>query len=242
MALEDTKAIRDQIIANVHGMNVDTMSTTALNRLTSRIVETMSDVLMGLWALRDFTFRYLEVNPFSMTAGENDVDLPATWVNEGKQGGIWRVGDPTGRIVWRPLHQVTDMLRRCPNERGIPRFYAISGLRKLRMFPPSDRDIDLSILMLRGSLTLIVDPDEDADPPEVDGMTLVSELMRLAVYRGTAGEESRRKGDIAEYSLWTRRYDTAVFDLICSEQQGSPEPGFLPRYAGGASVFPDGEE
>lgn len=238
MALEDTEAIRDQIIANVHGIDVTRVSTPTLATVGARVVESMSDVAMGLWSLRDFTFRYLEVNPFAVAAGENDVDLPDEWVNEGKQGGIWRLDGTLGRVRWRPLHIVTASLRTRPDETGDPAIYSISGLRKLRMFPAPAADTNLAILMLRSMPALIAEPDTD----EVDGALTFSEQARLAIYRGAAAEESRRKGNIAEYGLWTRRFDAAVFDLCCNEQQGQPEPGFLPRYAGGADVFPDVED
>jgi hypothetical protein len=232
LAFDNTKAIRDQVIGNVHGIDINRISSVTLDFLSARILETMNDVAVGLYALRDWTFRYLEVTPFALLPGVNDVDLPAAWVNEGKQGGVWRLGEPLGRATWRPLHFVTDQLRRYPNESGPPQIYAVSGLRKLRMFPPPDGNMSLAILMLRSMPALVMDPVN----PEDDGMTTFPELMRLAVYRGVAGEECRRKGDVAEYPLWIRRYESAVFDLLCSEQQGAPEPGFMPRYAGSADT------
>lgn len=234
MSLDSANNIRDQVIANVHSVDDSRVSPNTLTRLQTRVEETMNDVAIEILGLRDWSFRYAEMAPANIGPGlgssadtNNDFDdlLPSGWANEGRQGGLWRLTEPLGRLVWKPLHEVTNLLRIRPTELGPPLYYSISKLRTIRVFPTPDMNYSIGGLYARD-----LGGDDFAD--------FFPERAMLALYRGTAAEELRRKGNVAEYAIWKKRYDAACFDLICEQEQGMPDPRFLPRYAGAADVYP----
>jgi hypothetical protein len=235
---EDAATVRDQIRKNVHAIDSARISAATQANIDARIEESMNAAALEVWLLRDWTFRYVGAALTLLAADGNNQALPAetAWVNEGKQGGIWRVGEPKGRMTWRPLQVVNNLVLTRPDEQGPPLFYAVSQAT-LVVWPKPAQNFAVAIMALVSMP--VIDGSQSAP---ADGLSMFSQAARYVVYLGAAAEESRRKGDLADYSVWSKKFEAAKFDLVISEHQGLQESGDMPRYAGSADVFPNLDE
>jgi hypothetical protein len=217
------------ILKEVHQLDPDIYDPDDLDIHRDQITSNGNRVIRYMWGLRDWTFKYIRDADIVVPANAHESnDLPADWVNEGRQGGLWTNFDPRYQVKWARAGAVRNMIASAPDETGAPRWYSVIGLRKLIIFPKNAAEQAFKADYEMQAPTL----DAPGDVGDVGNLDALPYQWRHVLYEGTAAREYRDAGDLGQSAVSSEDFKTGLFDMICGEAQGKPGAEIMPPYAG----------
>jgi hypothetical protein len=235
VALEHTQAAIDNLLTDHHQISLSKIAVSSMERLRRRITRNLQRVAIRLWNMRNWTFTYVDLTDGSLVltvANNSEVDLPAEWANEGKDGGVWLFDEPKTPLRWRRSGEIAHY-RNGHRAEGTPELYTVVGLRKLQGWPFATGDTKLS-LRYQATAPIIADSDD----PDTNGLSrFPADWRDTVLYEWLVWYEMKDKGDVAGMASQWELVRDAILDMCCKEHQGKPWEEHLPRFEGSADVM-----
>jgi hypothetical protein len=220
------------ILRDEHQLPIEIYGVTDLDRHRARITRSANRVFRRIWGLRDWTFKYVEDGVVTIPAGTHEGNLPAGWVNEGRQGGVWTREEPRREVTWKRAGLLRNMVNTNPNEEGLPLHYSVIagavGAHRLLVFPKDSVDRELLVSYEKATPLLVDDPGG----PSIGEIDALPYQWRHVLYEWTVAREMKAKGDLSSYGEQMREVGESLFDMVCGEHQGKPSQEWMPSYAG----------
>lgn len=221
MAIPETDSeMIDQVIEGHHQISLD--EDNPQDELRQRIERNLIKETNNLLNFRDWTFRYID-GTVPIAANSFEGNLPATWANEGRDGGVW-FRTQEQRVVWKRLGFLKDQIERNQTQRGDPYWYTVQG-SKILVYPAPSAAITLNVFFHTDGAVV-------ADDGGV-GITIIPARWRLPVlYEMVVAAEMKDKGEVDSLSIQRVTVQDNRYNMICEERQGQPEDRLVPYYPG----------
>lgn len=217
------KNLVDKVMVDHYRIRDTKIAATTYAPVRERIFANAQATIFNVCTLRDFTFLYVD-DQITLLGGDTDVDFPAGFSTEGLNGGIWHA-NLKYRIPFRRSGIITHLINTDPGH-GDPTLYTVVNSITARFWRGVDVDTPL-LVRYKSAGPTISDDENDL------GLAIIPERWRLTViYEGTVLREMMDMKDFASAAGQKAKFDGALFNMLCEEQQGEPETWTMPIFPG----------
>ena len=108
MALDTTEDLISMVLTDHHQVSTTKVASSAYAAWRARLLRVAQRVLRRIWALRDWTFAYIEDDTLVIVANTSDVDLPVAAGSDPFHAAF--IGNAAGAMKVRIIgqrHQIT---------------------------------------------------------------------------------------------------------------------------------------